>query len=198
MIFKKKVALILITFLFIFTNAKAIEPDAFIQSTINDAVATLGSEKSREEKISDLKKIASETVDINGIGFYSLGSHRKDLDDAKKKEYILAFNEYFMNSFSNRLVEYTDPVIEVSSKEKLNENYTIVSSKLLANDKRPEIKIEWRVYTKNPNKPLIRDLIIEGLSLARTQKEEFNSIIISADGNIDVLISNLNNFSKDK
>ena len=198
MIFKKKVALILITFLFIFTNAKAIEPDAFIQSTINDAVATLGSEKSREEKISDLKKIASETVDINGIGFYSLGSHRKDLDDAKKKEYILAFNEYFMNSFSNRLVVYTDPVIEVSSKEKLNENYTIVSSKLLANDKRPEIKIEWRVYTKNPNKPLIRDLIIEGLSLARTQKEEFNSIIISADGNIDALISNLNNFSKDK
>ena len=181
MIFKKKVTLILITFLFIFTNAKAIEPDAFIQSTINDAVATLGSEKSREEKISDLKKIASKTVDINGIGFYSLGSHRKDLDDAKRKEYILAFNEYFMNSFSNRLVEYTDPVIEVSSKEKLNENYTIVSSKLLANDKRPEIKIEWRVYTKNPNKPLIRDLIIEGLSLARTQKEEFNSIIISAD-----------------
>ena len=173
----------------------AIEPDVFVQSTVNRAAETLGGNLSKEERIEELKKIAAETVDIKGIGFYSLGSHRKGLSKEKLNEYSEVFKNYFMTSFSSRLAEYSNPIIEVNSKEKINENYTIVSSTLVATAKRPEIKIEWRIYTKNPDQPLIRDLIIEGLSLARTQKEEFNSIIQSSNGNIDALIKNLKNFS---
>ena len=173
----------------------ALEPDIFVQSTVNRAADTLGGNLSKEERIEELKKIAKDTVDIRGIGFYSLGSHRKSLSDEKKKEYSEVFENYFMTSFSSRLAEYSNPVIEVNSKEKINENYTLVSSTLVATEKRPAIKIEWRIYTKNPDKPLIRDLIIEGLSLARTQKEEFNSIIQSADGDIEALLANLRNFS---
>ena len=142
----------------------------------------------------ELKPIAKENVDINGIGLYTLGSHRKNLTDSKKKEYLDLFNKYFLKSFSSRLAEYSDPKINVLSQDKLSEKYTIVSSVLLATDKRPEVKIDWRVYTKNKDKPLIRDLIIEGLSLARTQKEEFNSIITSNDNGIEGLFSNLKNF----
>ena len=177
-----------------FYKANSIEPDIFVQSTVNRASSTLSKENTKDERIAELKKIALDTVDIKGIGFYSLGSHRKTLSDEKKKEYSEAFKNYFLNSFSSRLAEYSNPVIEVNSKEKINENYTIVSSTLAATEKRPAIKIDWRVYTKNPDKPLIRDLIIEGLSLARTQKEEFNSIIQSADGDVDVLIKNLKEF----
>ena len=178
-------------------NANAIEPDIFVQSTVNRAADTLSGDLSKEQRIDELKKIAADTVDIKGIGFYSLGKHRKNLSDDKINEYSEVFHEYFMTSFSSRLAEYSNPIIEVNSKEKINENYTIVSSTLVATEKRPEIKIEWRIYTKNPDKPLIRDLIIEGLSLARTQKEEFNSIIQSADGDIEALLTNLKNFSNE-
>ena len=185
--------LIFTSFLNFTTNA--IEPDVFVQSTVNRATDTLSGDLSKEQRIDELKKIAADTVDIKGIGFYSLGKHRKNLSDDKINEYSKVFHEYFMTSFSSRLAEYSNPIIEVNSKEKINENYTIVSSTLVATEKRPEIKIEWRIYTKNPDKPLIRDLIIEGLSLARTQKEEFNSIIQSADGDIEALLANLKNFS---
>ena len=178
-------------------NTNAIEPDVFVQSTVNRAADTLSGDLSKEQRIDELKKIAADTVDIKGIGFYSLGKHRKNLSDEKINEYSEIFQEYFMTSFSSRLAEYSNPIIEVNSKEKINENYTIVSSTLVATEKRPEIKIEWRIYTKNPDKPLIRDLIIEGLSLARTQKEEFNSIIQSADGDIEALLANLKNFSNE-
>ena len=149
----------------------------------------------KEERISELKQIAKDTVDITGIGYYSLGTHRKALDKDQLSIYSKAFEEYFLKSFSSRLAEYSNPEIEVISKNKLNKNYTIVLSKLVATDSRPEVKIEWRVYTKNPENLLIRDLIIEGLSLARTQKEEFNSIINSNDGNIGALLESLTNFS---
>jgi len=177
-------------------TVKSIEPDIFVQSTVNRASDTLSQKNTKEERVEELKKIALDTVDIKGIGFYSLGKHRKNLSEAEKNEYSEVFKEYFLNSFSSRLAEYSNPVIEVNSKEKLNEKYTIVSSTLAATDKRPAVKIDWRIYTKNPDKPLIRDLIIEGLSLARTQKEEFNSIIQSNDGNIKVLFESLKNFSQ--
>ena len=188
-----------VIFLIFFINSKSfsIEPDVFVQSTVNRAAETLGGGLSKEQRIEELKKIAKDTVDIQGIGLYSLGSHRKNLSDEKKSEYSKIFEEYFMTSFSSRLAEYSNPIIEVNSKEKINDSYTIVSSTLVATEKRPEIKIEWRIYTKNPDKPLIRDLIIEGLSLARTQKEEFNSIINSAGGDIEALLSNLRNFSNE-
>ena len=189
--------LILFFLFFLPSTLYALEPDVFVQSTVNRAADTLGGNLSKEERIEELKKIAKDTVDIRGIGFYSLGSHRKGLSNEKKKEYSEVFENYFMTSFSSRLAEYSNPVIEVDSKEKINENYTLVSSTLVATEKRPAIKIEWRIYTKNPDKPLIRDLIIEGLSLARTQKEEFNSIIQSAGGDIEALLANLRNFSND-
>ena len=193
-IFKLLSLLLLIT---LPNSLYSLEPDIFVQSTVNRAADTLGGNLSKEERIEELKKIAKDTVDIKGIGFYSLGSHRKGLSDEKKEEYSKVFESYFMTSFSSRLAEYSNPVIEVNSKEKINENYTIVSSTLVATEKRPAIKIEWRIYTKNPDKPLIRDLIIEGLSLARTQKEEFNSIIQGAGGDVEALLTNLRNFSND-
>ena len=195
--FKKLFILNILLFLSIpnINTANSIEPDVFIQSTVNRASDTLSGNNTKAERIEELKKIALDTVDIRGIGFYSLGSHRKNLSDKKKEEYSEIFKNYFLISFSSRLAEYSNPVIEVNSKEKISDNYTIVSSILAATDKRPAVKIDWRVYTKNPSKPLIRDLIIEGLSLARTQKEEFNSIIQSADGDIEALFKNLKNFS---
>tara|TARA_B100000424_G_scaffold82493_1_gene61806 strand:- start:58 stop:648 length:591 start_codon:yes stop_codon:yes gene_type:complete len=193
---KKLLILNLVILAITFNSVHSIEADIFVQSTVNRASATLSGDKTNVERIEELKKIAIDTVDIRGIGFYSLGKHRKNLSNEKKKEYSEVFKEYFLNSFSSRLAEYSNPVIEVDSKEKINENYTIVSSTLAATDKRPAIKIDWRVYTKNPDKPLIRDLIIEGLSLARTQKEEFNSIIQGADGDVEVLFTSLRNFSK--
>ena len=140
-------------------------------------------------------EIAIDTVDIKGIGFYSLGANRKNLNGEQLKRYEEVFKKYFLKSFSSRLAEYSNPEIEVNSKKKINENYTIVSSTLVSTDSRPEVKIEWRVYTKNPDNLLIRDLIIEGLSLARTQKEEFASIINSNDGNIEPLLKNLEDFA---
>ena len=180
---------------FLITNkAFTIEPDVFVQSTVNKAAETLSSNASIEEKVQTLKDIAKETVDVRGIGFYSLGAHRKGLSKDKLNEYEKVFTEYFLKSFSSRLSEYSNPMIKVYSKKKINDNYTIVSSTLVATDTRPEVKIDWRIYTKNPDNLLIRDLIIEGLSLARTQKEEFSSIINSNDGKIEALIKNLSDF----
>ena len=176
-------------------NSFSMEPDVFIQATVNKAANTLSSNLNKEERIEELKQIARETVDITGIGLYSLGSHRKNLNKSQLSDYKKFFEEYFLKSFSSRLAEYSNPEIEVISKNKINNNYTIVLSKLVGTDIRPEVKIEWRVYTKNSDNLLIRDLIIEGLSLARTQKEEFNSIINSNDGDIEVLLKNLTNFS---
>ena len=186
--------LILLAFSTITENSFSIEPTEFVQSTVNRASVALSKNFTKEEKIEKLKIIAKETVDIRGIGFYTLGSHRKNISDEQKKEYVSLFEEYFLKTFSDRLAEYTDPQVQVKSFTKLNEKYTIVSSVLIATEKRPEVKIDWRVYTKNPEKPLIRDLIIEGLSLARTQKEEFNSIIQSNDGDINALFESLNKF----
>ena len=176
------------------TKVYSIEADIFIQSTVNRAAKTLGGNLSKEARIKKLKEIANDTVDIRGIGFYSLGAYRKNLNSEQLKKYQEIFREYFLKSFSSRLAEYSNPEIEVNSKKKINENYTIVSSTLVSTDSRPEVKIQWRVYTKDPNNLLIRDLIIEGLSLARTQKEEFSSIINSNDGNIEALLKNLENF----
>ena len=186
-----------ILLIIIFSNISkvySIEPDVFIQSTVNRAAKTLGGSSTKEERIKKLKDIARETVDIRGIGYYSLGSHKKNLSIEELKEYEKVFKEYFLKSFSSRLAEYSNPEIEVNSKKKINENYTIVSSTLVATDTRPKVKIEWRVYTKYSDNLLIRDLMIEGLSLARTQKEEFSSIINSNDGNIEALLKNLSDF----
>ena len=174
----------------------SIEPDVFVQSTVNRASKILSENLSKDEKIEKLKIIAEETVDIKGIGFYTLGSIRKNLDGDQKKKYLRLFRKYFLKSFSSRLSEYTNPEIDVLSKEVLSENYTIVNSLLKGTSERPEVKIDWRVYTKNPENPLIRDLIIEGLSLARTQKEEFASILNSNDNDINSLFKTLEEFSK--
>ena len=193
--FKRLLSIIFVLALLI-NNVAALEADVFVQSTVNRASKLLSDNISKEEKIEKLKLIAKDTVDIEGIGFYTLGSVRKDLSDDQKKEYAVKFEEYFLKSFSSRLAEYTNPEIDVFNKEVLNENYTIVNSILKATSERPEIKIDWRIYTKNPKQPVIRDLIIEGLSLARTQKEEFSSILNSNDNDINALFTTLEDFSK--
>ena len=172
----------------------ALEPNIFVQSTVNRASQILSDDISKDRKIEKLKLVAKDTVDIKGIGLYTLGKYRKNINENQKVRYNNLFEKYFLKSFSSRLAEYSNPKIEVKSQEVLNENYTIVSSVLVATDERPEVKIDWRIYTKNPDKPLIRDLIIEGLSLARTQKEEFGSIIQGSNGDIDALFSSLEDF----
>ncbi len=193
---KKKLLVFSIIFFSITFNSFSIEPDIFVQSTVNRASKLLGENITKNEKIEKLKSIAKETVDIKGIGFYTLGKKRKSLNEQEKKKYAELFEEYFLKSFSSRLAEYTNPEIDVQNKEKLNENYTIVNSILKATNERPEIKIDWRIYTKNPENPLIRDLIIEGLSLARTQKEEFASVLNSNNDDIKALFKVLEEFSK--
>ena len=192
----KKILLTLLLLSFNFSNVHSIEADVFIQSTVNRASQILSKNISKEEKINQLKSIAKETVDIKGVGFYSLGSARKNLTDTEKKQYSRLFEDYFLKSFSSRLAEYTNPEIEVMEKKVLNKNYTIVNSVLIATSERPEVSIDWRIYTKDPENPLIRDLIIEGLSLARTQKEEFSSILNSNNGDINALFKTLEEFSK--
>ena len=193
---KKKLLVFLIVFFSITFNSFSIEPDIFVQSTVNRASKLLGEDISKNEKIEKLKIIAKETVDIRGIGFYTLGKKRKSLNEQEKKKYTELFEKYFLKSFSSRLAEYTNPEIDVQNKEKLNENYTIVNSILKATSERPEIKIDWRIYTKKPENPLIRDLIIEGLSLARTQKEEFASVLNSNNDDIEALFKVLEEFSQ--
>ena len=191
---KKLFPIIFIIFLLI-NNTFAIEADVFVQSTVNRASKLLSDDITKEQKIKELQLIAKDTVDIKGIGFYSLGPIRKNLSDSNKVKYSELFEQYFLKSFSSRLAEYTNPEIDVISKEKLNKNYTIVNSVLKATKERPEIKIDWRIYTKNPEQPLIRDLIIEGLSVARTQKEEFASVLNTNDGDIKALFKVLEEFS---
>ena len=192
---KKNLLILLVIFFSTTSYTFSIEPDIFVQSTVNRASKLLGEDISKDEKIEKLKLIAKETVDIKGIGFYTLGVKRKSLNDEEKKNYSILFEKYFLKSFSSRLAEYTNPEIDVTNKEKLNDNYTIVNSVLKATNDRPEIKIDWRIYTKNPNNPQIRDLIIEGLSLARTQKEEFASVLSSNDNDIEALFKVLKKFS---
>ena len=192
----RKIILIIFFYFFTLNNSFSIEADVFVQSTVNRASKILSENLTKDEKINKLKIIAEETVDIRGIGFYTLGSIRKNLDDEPKKKNSELLKEYFLKSFSSRLSEYTNPEIDVLSKEVLSENYTIVNSLLKGTSERPEVKIDWRVYTKNPENPLIRDLIIEGLSLARTQKEEFASILSSNNNDINFLFKTLEEFSK--
>ena len=194
-----KIKRIVVLFFFYLLNCSysySIEPEIFVQSTVNRASKILSENISKEKKMDELKLIAKETVDIRGIGFYTLGSVRKTLNDEQKKRYAILFEEYFLKSFSSRLAEYTNPEIDVQSKEVLSENYTIVNSLLKGTAERPEVKIDWRIYTKNSDNPLIRDLIIEGLSLARTQKEEFSSILNSNENDINILFKTLEEFSK--
>ena len=190
----KKILILIFLFSININAVKSIEPDVFVQSTVNRASQILSENITKNEKINKLKIIAKETVDIKGVGYYSLGSARKNLDKSQKKKYSELFEAYFLKSFSSRLAEYTNPEIEVNGKEVLNKNYTIVNSILVGTSERPEVKIDWRIYTKNKNNPLIRDLIIEGLSLARTQKEEFASILNSNNNEIQKLILKLEEF----
>ena len=192
--FLKKLNIILFFFFVLSAKAEAKNPSDFITEVTSSASNILSSNISKNDKIIKLQDVATQSVDIKGIGMYTLGKYRKNLSDNQKKQYSELFEKYFLKSFASRLVEYADPKIIVQSEEVLNKNYTIVKSILVATKDRPEIKIEWRVYTKNPEKLLIRDLIIEGLSLARTQKEEFNSVISSNNDNIEALFKTLNTF----
>ena len=192
----KKLIFTLLIYLSSFLNVYSMEPDIFVQSTVNRASKILSQDLTKEQKMEKLKVIAEETVDIRGIGFYTLGGARKNLSETDKEKYIKLFKNYFLKSFSSRLAEYTNPEIDVLGKNVLNKNYTIVNSVLKATNDRPEIKIDWRIYTKDSQNPLIRDLIIEGLSLARTQKEEFFSILSSNNGDINFLFKTLEDFSK--
>jgi len=189
-----KFSLILIVYSAFIGKSFSLEPKEFVQSVANEASLILTNNSTKEQKIEELKSIAKKSVDFRGIGYYSLGAHRKNLSDDKKKEYLNIFEKYFLKSFSSRLAEYTDPKIRVDSQKKLNEKYTIVSSILLATEKKPEVKIDWRIITNNPDKPLIIDVVIEGVSLAKVQKEEFNSIIQSNDGDINALLTSLKEF----
>ena len=185
--------LIFINFIYI-NNSFAIDPYSFVQETADRASEALNKRQSKEEKMEILKTIAKETVDMRGIGFYSLGKHRKNMSYQKKEEYLEIFNKYFLKTFSSRLAEYTDPRIRVDSQKKLSDKYTMVSSTLLATEDKAEVKIDWRVVTKDPDNPLIIDVVIEGVSLAKVQKEEFNSIIQSNDGDVNALFKNLKDF----
>ena len=191
----KKFLIIIFLFNINYNVAYSIQPDVFVQSTVNRASQILSENLTKNEKINRLKIIAKETVDIKAVGYYSLGSARKNLNEDQKQKYSELFEAYFLKSFSSRLAEYTNPEIQVNGKEILSKNYTIVNSVLIATSERPEVKIDWRIYTKNPESPLIRDLIIEGLSLARTQKEEFASILNSNDKDINILFNILEKFS---
>ena len=192
----KKILIFLFLLNISYSNSYSMEPDIFVQSTVNRASQALSKNISKEEKMDELKSIAKETVDIKGVGFYSLGPIRKELNDIQKNKFSKLFESYFLKSFASRLAEYTNPEIDVKGKEILNKNYTIVNSILVATSTRPEVKIDWRIYTKDPSNPLIRDLIIEGLSLARTQKEEFASILNSHNNDINALFKALEKFSK--
>ena len=191
---KLKFVLIIIATFFLNNLSQAKNPSTLINNIVNEAALILKSSDPVQSKIIKLNDIAERSVDIDGIGMYTLGKHKKTISEEQKNKYKKLFKSYFLKSFSSRLVDYTDPKISVVSEKKINEKYTIVNSLLEATAKRPQVKIDWRVYTKNPEKPLIRDLIVEGLSLARTQKEEFNSVIQNNDGDINALFKTLEEF----
>ena len=186
----------LVVFLSFLLNNVSIakSPSDLINDIVNEAASVLKSADPVESKIIKLNDIAERSVDISGIGMYALGKHKKSMSEDEKTKYKKLFKSYFLKSFSSRLVDYTDPKINVVSQKVVNKKYTIVNSILEATSKRPQVKIDWRIYTKNPDKPLIRDLIVEGLSLARTQKEEFNSVIQNNDGDVNALFKNLEEF----
>ncbi len=192
----KKLKLVFVIFVsFLLNNSSfAKNPSELINGIVNEAALILKSSDPVESKIIKLNDIAERSVDISGIGMYALGKYKKSMSEDEKTKYNKLFKSYFLKSFSSRLVDYTDPKINVVSEKKINEKYTIVNSILEATSKRPQVKIDWRIYTKNPDKPLIRDLIVEGLSLARTQKEEFNSIIQNNDGDVNALFKTLEEF----
>ena len=193
----KKNFFIIVFFIFGLTQksfAYSSDPKQFIQEVVDEAKKILIETNTKEFKTTKLSEMALRTVDIKGVAYYSLGHYRKELNDKQLKEYLALFEKYFLKSFTSRLTDYSEPKIDVLSTEVLNPKYTIVKSVLLATDKKPAVNIEWRVYTKNPDKPLIRDLIIEGLSLARTQKEEFSSVIESNDGDVTKLFITLKEF----
>ena len=193
----KKNFFIIIFFIFGLTQESfsySSDPKQFIQEIVDEAKKVLVDSNTKEFKTKKLSELALKTVDIKGVAYYSLGSYRKEFSDEQMKEYLPLFEKYFLKSFTSRLTDYSDPKINVLSAEILNPKYTIVKSLLLATDKKPEVNIEWRVYTKNPDKPLIRDLIIEGLSLARTQKEEFASVIETNNGDVSKLFITLKEF----
>ncbi len=195
----KKIQISFLLSIFFISNinyAFSIEPDVFIQSTVNRASKVLSDNISKKQKIDELKLIAKDTVLIEKVAFYSLGSFRKTLTNEQNTRYLFLFEKYFLKSFSSRLSEWTNPNIDVNSKKIINKNYTMVSSVLKGTNERPEVKIDWRVYTRIPENPLIVDVIIEGLSLARTQKEEFSSILNSNNGDINALFKTLENFAK--
>ena len=190
-----KKGLFFLIFSFFLSNVTfAISPKDFVQQTVDEAAIALGQNISKELKIVKLKTIANKSVDIEGIGLYSIGKKRKELTDTQKEEYLEIFRKYFLKSFSSRLAQYSNPKIRVDSEKYLNKKYTMVSSVLVATDDKPEVKIDWRVITKDPEKPLIIDVIIEGVSLAKVQKEEFNAIIQNNDGDINALFKNLLDF----
>ena len=194
----KKNFFIIIFFIFGLTQKSfsySSDPKQFIQEIVDEAKKVLVDSNTKEFKTKKLSELALKTVDIKGVAYYSLGSYRKEFSDEQMKEYLPLFEKYFLKSFTSRLTDYSDPKINVLSAEVLNPKYTIVKSLLLSTDKKPEVNIEWRVYTKNPDKPLIRDLIIEGLSLARTQKEEFASVIETNNGDITKLFITLKEFT---
>ena len=189
-----KVSLVIFLSFLLYNLSIAKDPSNLINDIVNEAASVLKSSDPVESKIIKLNDIAERSVDIDGIGMYALGKHKKTMSDEQKTKYKKLFKSYFLKSFSSRLVDYTDPKINVVSQKVINKKYTIVNSILEATSKRPQVKIDWRIYTKNPDKPLIRDLIVEGLSLARTQKEEFNSVIQNNDGDVNALFKNLEEF----
>jgi len=192
----KILKLVLVIFISFLLNSISLakDPSDLINGIVNEASLVLKSSDPVESKIIKLNDIAERSVDISGIGMYALGKHKKTMSEDQKTKYKKLFRSYFLKSFSSRLVDYTDPKINVVSQKKINEKYTIVNSILEATSKRPKVKIDWRIYTKNPDRPLIRDLIVEGLSLARTQKEEFNSVIQNNDGDVNALFKTLEEF----
>ena len=195
----KKISLILVLLLFIFkpslSNAYNTNPQIFVEELVNDAINKLSDKNiSEEEKSNYIEKIASENVDIEALGLYTLGELRKTTNKSNINKYQKTFEKYFLKSLTSRLTDYSSNKFEVVSSEKKSLKYTIVKSKIAKSDNKPEIKIDWRIYTKDPQKPLIRDLIVEGLSLARTQKEEFASILNSNNNDISILISKLEEF----
>ena len=189
-----KISLVVFLSLTLNNISVAKDPSELINGIVNEAASVLKSSDPVESKIIKLNAIAERSVDINGIGMYALGKHKKTMTDEQKTKYKKLFKSYFLKSFSSRLVDYTDPKINVVSQKVINKKYTIVNSILEASSTRPQVKIDWRIYTKNPDQPLIRDLIVEGLSLARTQKEEFNSVIQNNDGDVNALFKNLEEF----
>ena len=194
----KKNFFIIIFFIFGLTQESfsySSDPKQFIQEIVDEAKKVLVETNTKEFKTAKLSEMALKTVDIKGVAYYSLGNYRKKLNDQQLKEYLTLFEKYFLKSFTSRLTDYSEPKIDVVSTEVLNPKYTIVKSLLLATDKKPAVSIEWRIYTKNPDKPLIRDLIIEGLSLARTQKEEFASVIETNNGDVTKLFLTLKEFA---